>query len=44
MQAIRHLVRKAPRADLAAYLRLGHRLVREPGAGAQVRNPLPVGA
>ncbi|MBD0709463.1 MULTISPECIES: hypothetical protein [unclassified Streptomyces] len=25
MQAIRHLVRKAPRADLAAYLRLGLR-------------------
>ncbi|MFD8640051.1 hypothetical protein ACFV14_07060 [Streptomyces zaomyceticus] len=44
MQAIRHLVRKASGADLAAYLRLGHRLVRELGAGAQVRNPVPVGA
>ncbi|MFD3332229.1 hypothetical protein ACFWV1_06190 [Streptomyces sp. NPDC058700] len=44
MQAIRHLVRKAPRADLAAYLRLGIRLVRELGAGAPARTPVPVGA
>ncbi|MFH9727503.1 hypothetical protein ACH4M4_31720 [Streptomyces sp. NPDC017254] len=44
MQAIRHLVRKAPRADLAAYLRLGHRLVGELGAGARIRTPMPVGA
>lgn len=39
MQAIRQLVRKAPRADLAAYLRLGLRLVRELGAGATGRTP-----
>ncbi|MCX4984319.1 hypothetical protein OG259_09695 [Streptomyces sp. NBC_00250] len=44
MQAIRQLVRKAPRADLAAYLRLGLRLVRELGAGAPGRAPVSVGA
>lgn len=44
MQAIRQLVRKAPRADLAAYLRLGLRHVRELGAPAPGRAPVPVGA
>ncbi|MFF5786146.1 hypothetical protein ACFY8P_14420 [Streptomyces sp. NPDC012693] len=44
MQAIRHLVRKAPRADLAAYLRLGLRHVRELGTGSPARPALPVGA
>ncbi|WP_435973380.1 hypothetical protein [Streptomyces sp. Qhu_M48] len=44
MQAVRHLVRKAPRADLGAYLRLGLRLVRELGTGAPGRAPLTVGA
>ncbi|MFJ5142912.1 hypothetical protein [Streptomyces sp. NPDC088707] len=44
MQAIRQLVRKAPRADLGAYLRLGLRLVRELGTAAPGRTPVPVGA
>ncbi|WP_329284399.1 hypothetical protein [Streptomyces sp. NBC_00691] len=44
MQAIRQLVRKAPRADLAAYLRLGLGLVRERGTAAPDRAPVPVGA
>ncbi|QES09141.1 hypothetical protein DEJ44_28300 [Streptomyces venezuelae] len=44
MQAIRQLVRKAPRADLAAYLRLGLRHVRELGAPAPGRAPVPAGA
>ncbi|MCX5229512.1 hypothetical protein [Streptomyces sp. NBC_00233] len=43
MQAIRQLVRKAPRADLAAYLRLGLRLVRELGTATSGRSPVPVG-
>ncbi|WP_338492487.1 hypothetical protein [Streptomyces sp. SJL17-4] len=44
MQAIRQLVRKAPRADLAAYLRLGLGLARELGTSAPGRTPVPVGA
>ncbi|MFJ8297618.1 hypothetical protein ACIQ9R_17285 [Streptomyces sp. NPDC094447] len=44
MQAIRQLVRKAPRADLAAYLRLGLHEVRELGAATQGRAALPVSA